>query len=263
MTTAAEKLAGYGITVDQARAWIMGNLESPALVFNTAKQYGITSSMLAEIVAPAVPGATASLVEGFFTSKGLDGTSLAEHSSSSGSELLPADVAALSSLVTFNTNTGVLSTASLRAAVITGTVTTAEYNAAFNPAHYAGSGDGTITGAELGVSNFPSFAATQENFESIYYGTTIKAFKAIDMSEIMQISDFVQKNGAAIDAGNQAALDAYIDLMVSVFEDPAAQPLFTDQQLAESIVTSTKVFVELVAGGDSAALFDALFMGYM
>jgi hypothetical protein len=51
---ATQLLSGYGLTLEAATNWVMSNLNSPTLIFETAKTFGITSSMLAEIVAPVV-----------------------------------------------------------------------------------------------------------------------------------------------------------------------------------------------------------------
>lgn len=263
--TAAELLAKYAISVDDARDWIMAHLDSPHTIFNTAREFGISSDMLAELVAPVVPGATADMVESFFSSYGLDGSLLRVPDSvptPPGREILPSDMAALTKLVTFNTYGGVLATEALRAAVITSPVTPEQYDAAFSPASYTGSEDGVMTGAELGISGFPSFAATSANLESLYYGTVINAFKAIDMSEIMEINNFVTAHAADLEHGSADTMTAYIQLMVSVFEDPAAVPILNDALLANAIVTGTRNFVTVVGSGDSSALFDGLLMGF-
>ena len=47
---AAEYLALYNVTVKQANDFIMSNLNNLGLIVTTAKQYGVTNAMLAEIV---------------------------------------------------------------------------------------------------------------------------------------------------------------------------------------------------------------------
>lgn len=268
--TAAELLATHNLTVQQASDWIQANVGNPTLVYNTAMQFGVNSSMLAEIVSSWVPGATAGAVEGFFSNNGLNGAALATvppggnaGGDTGTAEVLPADMAALASLVTLNTNGGALATSALRAAVLSELDVDAYYYELFDPAGYEGSGDGTFTAEELGIPGLGNLAATTENMESLYYGTLIKAFKAIDMNEILQIQNFAVANQAGLQSGSQAVMDQYMALMVSVFEDQAAMPLFTDQQLADTIVTSTAVAATLVGGGDAMALFDGLFTGFL
>lgn len=183
--------------------------------------------------------------------------------SSGSSELLPSDMAELAILVTMNTNGGILSTASLRANVLANLTNDSDYYALFDPSSYWGSEDGIFSADDIGVPGVSSFSATTENLESIYYGTVIKALKAIDMDEAMQIGNFIQANTAALEAGNQTVLDQYIALMVSVFKDPATTPLFTDQQIADSTVMGTAMAAQLVGSGDAPALFDGMLMAFM
>lgn len=76
MTTASQKLAEYGITMDQAHAWLMANLASPAGILSAATTYGMTNAMLGEIAGwPGTPFAAVD-VKAFFVSKGLSSVSL-------------------------------------------------------------------------------------------------------------------------------------------------------------------------------------------
>lgn len=263
--TAAELLGRYNITMQQASDWVQAHVDHPALIFNTARDYGINSSMLAEIVSPWVPGVNAGLVEDFFDSHGLDGSALSPGSGgdSGTGEILPEELAALASLVMLNNNSGLLSTESLRAGVLGELPVDAYYYQLFDPAGYEGAGDGTFTADELGIPGLSNLAATTESLESLYYGTLITAFKAIDVDEIMQIQNFVQANAGALESGSPAVLDQYIGLMVSVFQDPAATPLFPDNELASTIVMATAAAAELMGGGDPLALFDGLFTGFL
>lgn len=269
--TAAELLNQYGLTVQQASDWIRENVGNSQLVYNTALEFGVDSSMLAEIVSSWVPGANADLVENFFTSQGLNGSALnsavlnagAGGDDFGGGEILPEDLAALASLITLNTYGGQLSTEALRAGVLNEVSNGSYYYQLFNPANYEGADDGTFTADELGIPGLGNLAATTENLESLYYGTLIKVFKAIDMEEISQIADFAQANASALEAGSPAVLDQYVDLMLSVLEDPAVTPMFPDDQLAQTIIFSTVAVAELVGGGDPSALFDDLFTGFI
>ncbi len=263
--TASELLAQYGITVAQAREWIMSKLSTPSEIYNAAVSFGVTSEMLAEIVAPVVPGATADLVESFFTANGFDGSALGSGGSGGGAsnEVFPAEFAALASLVTLNTNSGALSNASLRSAVLAKLQDDTDYDALFNPSGYEGAADGSFTADDLGIAGLSTLLATQENLESLYYGTLIRTFKAIDMNEILQIQDFATKNASALQTGTGDVYNQYVALMVSVFEDAAVPPIFTDEMLADSIALSTAMVAELAGGGSSVALFDGLFAGFI
>ena len=69
-------LEQHGVSIEQANAWIFQNVNSPALIFNTAKTFGLTTSDLANIVALSMSNASSSLVESFFRSQGLDSSEL-------------------------------------------------------------------------------------------------------------------------------------------------------------------------------------------
>jgi len=69
-------LAKFNVTLEQAHDWVMANVENPDTIFSVAVDFGITSSMLAEIVAPSIPSATAAMVEQFFISNGKNPTLL-------------------------------------------------------------------------------------------------------------------------------------------------------------------------------------------
>lgn len=64
----AEHLAQYGLTSQQARDFILANLETPEVIFDAAKQFGVTSWMLAEIVG----GVSTPQVMKFFSERGRD-----------------------------------------------------------------------------------------------------------------------------------------------------------------------------------------------
>jgi len=66
MQTTEQYLASLGVSMGDAHSWIMANVSSPSQIYKTATDFGITSSMLAEIVAPSIPNATANMVEQFF-----------------------------------------------------------------------------------------------------------------------------------------------------------------------------------------------------
>lgn len=72
--SASELLAQYGVTFQQAREFIHNNLNSPAIIYSTAAQYGITFDMLGELYADGVSG---NEVKNFFAAKGFTTTSSA------------------------------------------------------------------------------------------------------------------------------------------------------------------------------------------
>lgn len=195
-----------------------------------------------------------------------------------GAELLPEDMAALASLVSLDNETGALSLATLRSEVINGATFTIfgqqlhvdgtgadAYNAAFDISRYADASDGTLTPEELGFSHLGTLTnVTSETLESLFYGTLIKAFKAIDVNELSEIQTFVTQNMAGLEAFDEGVMSAYIDMLVGVFEDPASQPIFDDTTIAYTAVFATSVYVQLVGqGDDNLALFDSLLTGFL
>ena len=74
MPTAAEHLAQYNVTVEQANAFIFGNLHNLPFILQVADNFGVTNQMLAEIVG----GVTAADVVYYFSIHGLDSSVLEE-----------------------------------------------------------------------------------------------------------------------------------------------------------------------------------------
>lgn len=169
-----------------------------------------------------------------------------------GGSTIPDDFLALQSLVTLNNQTGVLSTASLRAAIIAQT-SEIDYQYAFDPSIYD-DGDGVLTASELGLTQFASLPATLASIESLYFGTAIKALQSIDEAEIVQLGNYVTAHQAELENG--ALPQEYIDLLISIFSDPGNPPLFSDSMIAEAIVTGTVAFIVAVNSGEDVPLFN-------
>lgn len=256
----SELLGGYGVTVDFARQWIFDHIETPKSIFDTAVSIGLTSDMLAEIVAPNVPGVTTSIVENFFNSHGLNGSALHAQTQSTGDQWLPDGLSALNSLVTLNTHTGVLSTQALRTIALYNVSDDNSYNSLFDPAKYAGSGDGTFTGEDLGIPGLASFAATAENLESLFFGTFINAMTHIDAGELTEMAEFMANNQAALQSGSAEAMTAMASLLVSVCSDSANPPILTDDMIA-SVFAKTFAEVELVGVTAPELLLQGLVSG--
>ncbi|SET60794.1 hypothetical protein SAMN05216326_1435 [Nitrosomonas marina] len=109
-------LATYGVTVQQARDFILSHVDQPATVFNAAKQFGVTKQMLSEIT-----GFSTDAISSFFASFGMNTDALngvIPPDIPNGHKLLPDNLSSLSHLVVFNTNSGILSTDSLKANVL-------------------------------------------------------------------------------------------------------------------------------------------------
>lgn len=256
--TTSQYLAQFGVSLQDAKNFIMANINNVGNIYTVAKSFGITNQMLAEIYG----GVTANDVKNFFQAHGFDPNALENMVQEYQSDFLDDDMNELSFLVSLNTYSGELSTASLRAKIIANT-NEADYNKAFSPTTYNGYSDGTFSASDLGFSHLGNLSATQETVESLFFGTTIKAYKAIDMNEIMEIQSFIQANQAAIASGNTDVLSQHVDLMISVFEDAANPQIIPDSQIADLLVLSGTTFVEVVSTGDSPSLMDGMLMGFI
>lgn len=251
---AEQLLAQYQISLDEALNWILSNLEDPALIYNTALSYGIDSDMLAEIVSPVYPDLSAQQVEDFFSGYGLNGAALNPSSVNSGGvnsggvnsgsleELNPLTIQLIQMIVQPNDNTGILSTDYLKQQIVSQTGQAA-YDEFFAPELYDSDGDGYLSevgsGGDL-ITEFNlstesvEYLITQlnlstESFESIYFGTIINVFKAIDKDESIML-DQLDPN---------ASEDSYLQALITVFEDEATPPLIPDSMLSQGIILST------------------------
>lgn len=170
-----------------------------------------------------------------------------------GTTLLPEDLAGLLSIVELNDNTGILSTESLRSAVI-GLTNEADYNTAFDPSSYEGAEDGVFSSEDLGFDTLGNLPATAETLESLMYGTMINALKAFDMAEVQELTAFLQANPDLTGVEQE-----YIDLMISIFEDEGNPPLYDDSTVADLVIAGTVAFVEIAVNGVNPSIFDGLF----
>lgn len=261
MPSAAQQLAQYGLTVDVARQWIAANLSNPKTVFDVCKNGGIDSTMIAEILNPLAPGLNAATVESFFSSKGLNGSALKATPmvdlDAGKMELISKDLKDMSWQISMNDNTGKLSTETLRKAVLK-ELSKSDYDAMFDPKQYKGSADGTFTSTELGVSGLDSFAATNANLESLFYGTLINCFKSLDQSEVDMFNWFVQLNPSGIKSGDSGLMNMLESMFISYVKSPTDTPAFDDAAVAKKIVNTTVAAAQLVGTYD-IGLFQAVF----
>jgi hypothetical protein len=232
---ASSYLAKFGVTVQQAQDFIMANMATPINIYNAALQYKIDSKMLAEIVAPNFPGVTSRGVENFFNSVGLKGMELnpLEIESNDGAVLWQG-LNELSPLYSFNNNTGMLSTASLRSSV-SSKVGTATYNRIFDVKLLPGAADGVLSTTDLGFSHLGEIKATTANYESLFYGTLINAVRNISESEVIAFDDFLNANAAALDADDRSLVPQIKTIISDMVRDPvsANDPAYmTDAEIA-------------------------------
>lgn len=180
-------LNGFGITVEQAQEFIDLNIKNPEIIFEVAYEYGVTTAMLSEI-----KDYPRDVVREYFNSIDTNGRSL-----DGKSILVNSDVGSLESLVNFNSKTGVLSNAALKNSVKEILKTdedeqhipfTLFYDPTFRPEGRDRQENGFYDAEELGIGSLGNVPATSENLESLFYGSLINMFSALDEFEWNQIN---------------------------------------------------------------------------
>lgn len=254
----SQHLKSLGITIDQARIFVKNNLHNPAAIYDAAKQHKIDSRMLAEIVTPLYPQITSTQVEDFFTGQGLHGKGLnvavlnpvvTTKSWQGGSPIGP--------LMTFNDNTGILSTESLREKVVA-KVGEVKYNKTFNPSLLPGAGDGVLSTSDLGFSQLGDIEATWQNLESLYYGTMIKMLRAFSVSEYDEYVAFQKNNWFMLNIKDPATVAKMQELMKGFILDPVTEDdpcIFNDATLATSVTSALVDIVRLIGVNPDQSLF--------
>lgn len=254
---AGAHLAQFGVSLDEGMSFVQANINNPELLFNVAKDYGLTYAILGELAG----NMSAEAVENYFRTHGLieDDTPVTPpDNTGNGADLVPAQWAKVATLVSLNTNTGALSNESIRAKVIAQT-SEADYLRAFDPMQYEAQGapsDGVLTAEELGLSHLTTLPATVETVESLLYGTVIKTQQSIDLSEALTMSSFMQTNATALQNGDPTALNAYLDMMANIWSTPATTPLIPEASIVDVAVLTGVAFVETVKNGGVPSLFD-------
>jgi len=256
-----QHLSSLGLSMAQCRSYIAANLDKPVTLYYAAKQHKIDSQMLAEIVQDQFPGVNATQVEAFFSSYGLRGQDL------NAAKLNPAPVvkswqgdSKVKSLFSFNDNTGVLSTESMRDTVVA-KVGLDKYIQTFNPKNIPGAADGVLSVADLGFSQLGDIAATWQNIESLFYGTVSKMSHSLSRSETQELYDFTQKNSFWIQVKNPVVMAQFEKLMLDAFLDPATEQdpaVLSDAQIADAISNALIAQVSLVGIDTSQNLFNNL-----
>jgi hypothetical protein len=257
-TTASQHLASYNVSMDEARTFIVNNIDNVGKIYNTAKQYGVTNEMLAEIYGHV----EADTVQSFFLNHGFDSSLLDGKIETATSQFLSDKMSGLAPLVSLDSYTGDLSVESLRAKVIAATNNT-DYYALFDAKLYKGSADGIFTPNETGFTQLGNLMADSKTIESLFYGTFIKTLKAIDLTELIEIQNFVKTNQTAITADNADVLNQYQNLIISIYNDQATPPIFNDTAIVNTIVQSAVDMIHIVgSGGAIPSLFEGMTIGY-
>jgi hypothetical protein len=177
---AEDHLIKFGVTVQQASEFIVANVEQPETLFYAALDSGVTTEMLSEITSNS-----SDVICDYFSSAGFDCGGLDDTSI-----LLNSDTSALENLVGFNKNIGALSNDLLSENVQTQLFTPDILHFFWSEANASQKIDGIYDAAELGVEHLNNIPASNENIESLFYGTLINVFSALDESELTQINEF-------------------------------------------------------------------------
>ena len=272
--TAAQLLSSQGVSMQQASDWVQTRLNKPGEIYSVCLEFGINSSMLAEIVQPFVPGVAARDVEAFFSNLGFNALAL-RHAGPLEPAPMPSpapvplpgvpafadwagEFSPFLSLVSLNNNLGILSTSSLREASLAQMATDSAYWALFNPANFGAREDGTGTLSEMGFTVLGNLPATSQTLESLFYGTAIRLVRSLDEQEANQLAAFEEANATLLQAGHAPTVNSLIQQLAQAFSTPAAVPLISDQDLAQILPIATAATVQLTGLG-SDNYFEGLF----
>lgn len=241
--SAEEHLAKFGVTVQQALDFIFASIDQPEVIYFTAREYGVTQAMLHEIT--DVP---ASVIDDYFTGADFDPGRL-DHTSI----LFNTDIGLQEDLVGFNSHTGILSTASLRENVQPLIDFPTVYDFPFTARYEFQPADGVYDADELGISRLGDIPATDENIESIFYGTLINMFSRFDQMELGQIKAFPE-------SGNP---DDFRPLLSDALNDPPEIAAWTDVELLDLVVDEAVYLHDHYMNDDFVVgLFDHSYLGY-
>lgn len=240
--SAEAHLAKFGVTVQQALDFIFTNIDQPEVIYVTAREYGVTQAMLHEIT--DVP---ASVIDDYFMGADFDPGRL-DHTSI----LFNTDIGLLEDLVGFNSNTGVLSTDSLRENVQPLIDFPTVYDFPFTARYDFQPADGVYDADELGISRLGGIAATDENIESIFYGTLINMFSRFDQMELSQIKAFPESGSP----------DDFRALLSAALNDPPEIAAWTDVELLDLVVDeAVYLHNHFIQDDFTVGLFDSSYLG--
>lgn len=240
MATGQEVLSYYEVTVEEANAFILANIDQPWVIFNTAIEFGITIQHLSDIT-----GFSTDIIRDYFSASELDSRMLDETKI-----LFSTELGSLASLVEFNHRSGMLSTDSL-ADQVKAKVDSSDYDDFLEPVFAYQQADGIYTADELGVSHLGDIPATDESIESLMYGTLINLYSALDDAELIELWGF---------SDNDSNSDEYRLLLASALSDPANRG---DQELADLIANETAILIDEYWYGevDVIGIFDLSLVG--
>ena len=239
--SAEEHLAKLGVTVQQAQDFIIANVGLPEVIFAEAFNGGVTNSMLSEIT-----NISTDIIGNYFTNANLDKNGLDQTSL-----LINSDLGAFESLVDFNNNSDILSTASLANDVQPLLIDPSLYDFVFGPVYVFQTSDGIYDSEELGVSHLGNVDATNESIESLFYGSLLNIFSAIDETELSQINAFSED-------GNPDDLQA---LLIDSLSDTSTPTAWTNEELKNHVTQEAVNIMNEYLVTDVIGVLDLSFLG--
>ena len=240
----AEKhLAKLGVTVQQAQDFIVNNASLHEIIFEAADQFGITNNILSEIT-----NISTDIIRDYFVTDGKDSNKLDRSSL-----LINSDSESLESLIDFNNNSGLLSNAALSEAVRPLLINPVIYDPFFEPVIPLQSADGNFDAEELGVGHLGNIPATNESIESIFYGTLINIFTALDESELNQINTFPEVGDP----------EGFQTLLINALSEPLSPVAWTDEELSNQVAQEAAEIINKFWSGESelVGVLDHSFLG--
>jgi len=246
--SAETHLAKFGVTVQQASDFIFSHTDHPEIIFNKAAEFAVTTEMLSEIT-----GFSTDLISGYFEKRGFATSGLDQTSI-----LINADLGDFDALVSFNEREGLLSNESLRGvvqeALQQSSIDTFTYDAVFGPQYDFQDNDDIYDADELGVAGLGDVPATTESIESLFYGSLIKQFSAIDPSELSFIFPFPLAQRASSN-------DFHLFVSEALSDVPLTVP-WTEDELAGLVAREAAILItELINDNSIVGVLDHSFLG--
>ncbi|QOJ24644.1 MAG: hypothetical protein HRU78_14135 [Gammaproteobacteria bacterium] len=228
-------LNSFGITIQQAQKFIDLNIEHPEIIYNTARDYGVTTAMLSEI-----EGIPKDVINTYFESVDKEGMFI-----DGMSIIVNSDLGALELLVNFNNRTGSLSNTSLREETLGKLKIKTDYDPFFSETMKRDlHNDGIYDAEELGIGHLGNVPAKGENLESIFYGSLINMLSALDKSEWNQITGLR-------DSGNTEKLHTILFTALSESPSPVA---WSEVELKNMVATEAADIIDKYWHSDSTLI---------
>jgi len=246
--SAETHLAKFGVTVQQASDFIFSHTDQPEIIFDKAAEFAVTTEMLNEIT-----GVSTEVIHNFFSKIGLDTGQLDQTGI-----LINADLGDFDALVSLNERAGLLSNESLRGvvqeALLQSSIDTLTYDAVFGPQYDFQDNDDIYDADELGVAGLGDVPATTESIESLFYGSLINQFSAIDRVELNFIFPFPLAQRASSDDFHAFVSEALSDVPLTV--------PWTEDELAGLVAREAAILItELINDNSIVGVLDHSFLG--